>query len=74
MTLKMRSYRIVVDLEFFTCPTNPYVGVEAKPPTMSKSTLDYQNNMCQSAFKNNESFESYVWGKDTYGKPHTTRP
>lgn len=74
MTLKMRSYTTVVDLEFFTCPNNPYVGVGAKPPTMLKITLDYQNNMCQRAFENVESFKSYVWGKDTYGKPHTKRP
>lgn len=33
----------------------------AKSPTMFKSTLDYLNYMCQSAFEKSKSFKSYGW-------------
>lgn len=41
-----------------------------KPPNMTKGTLDYPNNMCQSAFDNALSFKSSVSGRgDIIGQP-----
>lgn len=48
-------------------------GKAGEPATMSKSTSDYPNKMCQNAFDNSEIFKSYfvVGGGSSYGTtPH----
>lgn len=59
MTIKLLYYRIGVHLNFSTTTWAERV----KTPNMTKGTLDYPNNMCQSAFDNSLSFKSKVSGR-----------
>lgn len=63
----MRCVAIGLILNLSTCPKQPLFEGGATPPNMSTSTLDYPNNMYQSAFDNSES---YV-GKGSYEIPYT---
>lgn len=45
-------------ISFQLNPNKSYFEAGVKPRNMSKSTVDYPNNMCLSAFENYESFKS----------------
>lgn len=62
MTFKMKRHMIGVHTN------RKFKQNHAKPPTQSKSTLDYPNYMCRMAFYNSESFKR-KGGGDFNGHP-----
>lgn len=46
-------------------------GATPPPPTISTSTLDYPNNMYQSAFDSSESFKKVKWGRVVMNTEYT---